>query len=195
MTTQGDYSAKPDEALVHYQIAKGLSPFSAISEHHLGHPYFVKRNFNQALYHYQKSLELQPQQETAHYFTGCVYFEQHKIMEAIEEFEKGDLVAAQNEAERTERKLYYDDLRAALQQGGKVGYWKRRLEIALGKPQPPLYLIATLYARLGDKKNAYSWLKQACEKKAFDQGLMFDLCWDHDDKEFREIAKGIGLLQ
>ena len=62
-------------------------------------------------------------------------------------------------------------------------------------PQHNLYNIATLHARLGHKDEAYVWLREACKQKAFTEGLMFDLCWDHDEEQFKEIARSIGLLQ
>jgi hypothetical protein len=86
-------------------------------------------------------------------------------------------------------------LRDAVDQGGETGYWTKRLELARADPPGNLYYIATLYARLGDRPNAYARLREACARKAFDQGLMIDLCWDHNDPEFQKIAKGIGLWQ
>jgi hypothetical protein len=86
-------------------------------------------------------------------------------------------------------------LREAVRLGGTEGYWRKRLDIALENSQPDLYYIATLYARLGEKQKAYDYLREACEKRAFDQGLMVDLCWDHNDEQFRVIARGLRLIQ
>ena len=57
-----------------------------------------------------------------------------------------------------------------------------------------LYDIATIYARLGNRPLAYEYLEKACERKAFTQGLMFDLCWDHNDEQFKAIARRIGIM-
>jgi tetratricopeptide (TPR) repeat protein len=185
-------SGKPDKALEQYQLAEAKSPSGAMMQHHLGHPYFVKRDFEQALKHYQESLRLAPGQRTAYYFIGRVYEEQTNFMAAIQKFEEG---AKTSDKYTAETKVFYDELREAVQLGGAEGYWRKRLDIALGQTQPYHYYIATLYARLGEKTNAYAHLKAACDGKDFDQGLLFDLCWDHDDKEFIAIAKGIHLLQ
>jgi serine/threonine protein kinase len=185
-------TGKPDEALEQYQQAEEKSPAGAMIHHHLGHPYFVKRDFERALKHYQESLRLAPAQGSAHHFIGRVYEEQTNFLAAIQEFRERERLDGEYDNERA---IFYDTLREAVQKGGAEGYWRKRLDIALGKSQPDLYYVATLYARLGEKDKAYVWLKKACEKRAFDQGLMFDLCWDHSDPEFVAIAKGIRLLQ
>jgi tetratricopeptide (TPR) repeat protein len=185
-------SGKPDAALEQYRLAEEKSPSNSIINHHLGHPYFVKRDFDRALTHYRMSLQLENRQNTAHYFIGRVYQEQTNFLAAIQEFEEHDRLAGNYDNERIK---FYDALREAVRLGGAEGYWQKRLKIALGKSRPDLYYVATLYARLGERDKAYAWLKKACEKKSFDQGLMFDFCWDHSDPEFIAIARGIHLLQ
>src|SRR5439155_15089693 len=111
---------------------------------------------------------------------------------ATKEFEIAEQLAGSYDSER---KAFYDGLRAAVELGGPKAYWTKRLEFALKEPEQDLYEIATLYARLGDKTNAYDFLNRACEKKSFDQGLMFDLCWDHNDPQLQALARRIGLLR
>ncbi len=114
-------------------------------------------------------------------------------MEAIQELETRDLLMG---LDSSQTHKFYDALREAVRQDADParGYWQKRLALALKVSHQDLYYIATLYAHLGDKTNAYAYLKNACERKAFDQGLLFDLCWDHSDPQFRAIARDIGLL-
>jgi tetratricopeptide (TPR) repeat protein len=179
---------------VEYKAAKRLDPNNEVVVAHIGHPYFVRRDFDNALKHYQESLTWRPQQETAHYFIGRVYREQGKFLESIDEFESGHLFEARTDADKRQVKADHDGLRAAFKQGGPEGYWKKRLDLEKGSPHPNSYTIATIYANLKDKPNAYRWLNKACEEQAFRQGLWFDLCWDHNDPEFQAIAKRIGLV-
>src|SRR5256885_4318445 len=144
------------------------------------------------MHYYQTSLDMEPGQATAHYWKGRVFEEVGRFAEAIDEFESQDQ-AVQRLTD--DRKLFFDKLRDAVRQNGGEGYWKRRLDLALKEAPQPLYEIATLYARLGDKQNAYAWLRKACAQKAFTEGLLFDLCWDHNDEEFKAIAREMGLLQ
>jgi tetratricopeptide (TPR) repeat protein len=184
-------SGKPDEALKEYEKAENMNGGDPLVQHHLGHPYFVKRNFDEALKHYQASIDLQPGWFTGHYWIGRVFEEKGDYLAAISEFETRDNLAGENK-DRTTR--FYDDLRDAVRQDPKSGYWKRRLDHALKDSPQDLYYIATLYARLADRENAYEYLKNACKHRAFYEGLLFDLCWDHSDQRFQAIVRGIGLL-
>jgi serine/threonine protein kinase len=185
-------TGKPEAALVEYRLAVKADPADPLQQHHLANPYFALRKFDLALEHYQRSIELEPRQYFAHWLKGKVYEDMGRFMEAIDKFETGDRMV---DGENTEAKHYYDQLREAVRQGGGKRYWERRLELALAKSPPTYYNIATYYARLGDKPDAYRWLNIACEKKSFYFGLMHDLCWDHNDPEFQAIARRIGLLQ
>src|SRR5439155_12937936 len=137
----------PDEALKHYRIAARLAPSNPQYQHHLGHPYFVKRQFDQALHYYQTSLDMESRQATAHYWKGRVFEEMGKFEEAIDEFESQERAAEKYTADK---KVFFDQLRDAVQQNGAEGYLRKRLELALKESHQELYEIATLYARLGD---------------------------------------------
>jgi tetratricopeptide (TPR) repeat protein len=184
-------TGRPAEALVEYQIGERAYPSFPTLHHHLGHPYFVWRRFDEALKYYQDSIDLEPRHVFGYYWKGRVYEETTNYLAAIQEFERSDLLAGRNE---TNTRAFYSTLRDAIQPGG-AGYWNKRLELALKDSTQDLYYIATLYARLGDKPTAYKWLKQACEKKAFNEGPLFDLCWDRNDTNFLAIVSSIGLLQ
>ncbi len=185
-------TGKPDEALEQYRIAAELHSESAVVHHHLGHPYFVKRDFEQALVHYRKSLSLEDRQWPAHYFIAKVYEEQTNFVEAIRELEAGDRAAGSLDARKQD---FYDALRKAVGQDRVNGYWNERLLLELKERKPNPYYLATLYARLGQTNEAYAKLREACEKRSFDQGLMFDLCWNQQDSNFVAIAKSIRLIE
>lgn len=185
-------TGNPNAALQEYLTAERLLPSNAMVHHHLGHPYFVKHDFKRALEHYEKSLELEPRQSTAHFWKARVFEEMGDFMTAIQEWEEHDQAAGRFDAKRN---VFYDRLRDAVLRDGQKGYWTERLHTALGESQQDLYVIATLYARLGDRKNAYAYLNDACERHSFTEGLLFDLCWDHNDPQFQKIARRTGLLQ
>ena len=190
-------TGNPAEALKEYRISADLLSLSAVGLHHLGHPYFVWRQFEQALRYYQASDDLEPGH--GRFWTRKVYEETGRFLEAIKEFE-GDKPPGSSQPEWNALSIELRDglrneLREAVQNGGTNGYWSKRLEIALRDPSPDLYEIATLYAHIGDTNKAYEWLNRACEKKAFTEGPLFDLCWNHDDPRFLAIVRRIGLIQ
>jgi serine/threonine protein kinase len=185
-------TGNPAEALREYQVAEQVDPSRPGAHFVLGNPYFVWRRFDEALKYYQDAINLEPRLFTAYLMKGRVFEAKGDFDSAINEFEQSALLGGENEAAT---RLYYNTLREAVQKGGAKGYWEKCLELALKTTPPAPYRIATLYASLDNKETAYAWLRKACEKKAFDQDLLVDLCWDHNDPEFQKIARGIGLLQ
>jgi tetratricopeptide (TPR) repeat protein len=178
--------------LTQYRIAEEIAAKLALSdptvEHHLGHPHLARRNFAEALKHYSRSIELEPRHVHGHIWKAATYEEMEHFEKAVEELR--EVFRLKTDKSGTEQ--MYDELREAAQ-GGKKAYWEKRLEFALKAPEPALYHIATIYARLKDKR-AYEYLRKACEQRSFTQNLMFDLCWDHSDPEFSAIARKIGII-
>jgi serine/threonine protein kinase len=185
-------SGFPDLALEQYRLAEKVTYDDATIQHHLGHPYFVKRDFTNALAHYDKSIRLEPNHANGHLWRGRTLEEMGRVNEALDAYETGERCDGRLTADR---KAWYEKLRRAAAQGGLKAVRELTLNAALEAKQPNLYDIATLYAQLGQKAKAYQYLREACQKRAFHQGLLFDLCWDHDDPEFLAIARGIGLLR
>jgi tetratricopeptide (TPR) repeat protein len=184
----------PEEALAEYLMAERIDPTFPTIQHHLGHPYFVRRQFEEALAHYQKSIDLEPRHWLGYHWKGRVYEEKGDFTNAIAAFEEVERL--KNPMVKTNG--FYETLGEAVRQAPEhpaQAYWGKRLELALRHSTDPRYFydIATFYARMGDRTNAYSYLKQACEKRAFSQGPLFDACWDKSDTNFQEIVRGIGL--
>jgi len=185
-------SGQPVEALKEYQRAEDKDGADPFVQNQLGHPYFVLGKLDEAMKHYEEALRFQSTFFQAHRFKGFVFEQKKSFPAAIDEFEAAALGQGRSAQSTTN---FYNTLRKAVRQGGERGYWEKRLELALDDPSKDRYYIATLYARLEDKPKAYFWLRQACEHKSFSEGLLFDLCWDHNDPEFQAIARGIGLMR
>jgi serine/threonine protein kinase/Flp pilus assembly protein TadD len=185
-------TGSPVEAEREFWKGEKLFPSDPFIHDHLGSTYLMRSNFVEALKHYQKSIELAPGHMNGLTWMGRTYEEMEDFDKAIKTFEQHDRLANTDEDKRTKR---YAELRRAFEQGGRDGYWRKRLEQALKESPPNLYRIAALFARVGQKNDAYEYLEKACEQHAFTEGPMFDLCWDHNDERFKAIVKRIGLIQ
>lgn len=184
-------SGQPDLALKQYQAAEKLSGSDAYIQLQLGHPYFVKGEFDEALKKYQKSLELITNWAPGRHYQGLVFQERKEFLRAINEFEASfDDISDKTAAETNG---FFQALRDAYNGGGEKAYWEKRLELALKDSPQNRYYIATLHARLGHKE-AYAWLRDACDHHAIGQ-VMLDRCWDHDDPDFQKIVRSIGLVR
>jgi serine/threonine protein kinase/Tfp pilus assembly protein PilF len=185
-------SGFPERALEQYRFAEKLLPADTTIKHHLGHPYLARRDFQNALSYYQRSLDLEPQHWLGHQWKARVYEEMGDMDNAVREYRQFLLVRGDDPVKVTE--ICTAQLEQ-FRQGGAPAYWRKKIEFALAAPKPNLYAIATFHARLGERDRAYEFLEKACETKSFTQGLMFDLCWDHNDPRFQKIARGIGILR
>jgi serine/threonine protein kinase len=188
------HTGQVEEAIRQFQLAEvrdGGEPFAQLG---LGQAHFVKREFQESLGHYQTCLKLQRNWAGAHYGMGRVFEEQKNFLEAIQEFEVAFLVEGSDKAKIKAR---CQDLRTAFERGGENEYWRERFEIAQRDSPNESYLLASLYARLGRRGEAYAKLREACARKADSvvYNLMSDPSWDHQDSEFQAIAHGTGLVR
>jgi serine/threonine protein kinase/Tfp pilus assembly protein PilF len=183
---------RPEEALAQYRLAEKVMPEDTTVQHHLGHPYFERRDFQRALEQYDQSLKLEPNHVLGHYWKGRTYDEMGEFGKAVDEYERADLLNGQD---ATEVKTKTSELREALAKKGADGYWRMRIEIAMRAPKPKLYFVATYYARLHEMETAYRLLEEACRTHSFTDGLLYDLCWDHNDPRFMEIVEKSGWLK
>ena len=97
------------------------------------------------------------------------------------------------------------ELALAMEQGFRSAGWKgaltRGIETLLAQRKTgysSAYTIATLYADLGDKDQAFQWLNSAYqERDASLAGLKTDFALDplHSDPRFAELVRKVGLQQ
>jgi serine/threonine protein kinase len=188
LTNVGDSAGASRE----YQKAYAIYPEDPIIQDHLGHPYFMRRQFRKAFDYYLASVNLQPDHLNGHHWLGQTYEELELFDKAIEEFKTLDRL---NRVDAAARKNFYDDLLRAVHERGAKGYWGQRLTVALSRSPQHFYEIANMYAHLGEKQKAYEYLGNAHEHQEFMEDLMFEPWWDHNDPEFQVIARKVGLMR
>lgn len=184
-------------ALRQYKLAHKFLPNDPTILDHLGQPYLMQGDYAEAEKHFRASIVQQPDHRNGHNFLALTFEQTGRFEKAIAEWEACRRLSGDKEADL---QRYFKGLLAALQEGGATAYWKKKLEEAQKDPQPKLYYMATLHARLGKKDQyemdqAYTLLKKSCQEQHDFGGAMYDLCWDHNDPKFRSIMKSIGLIK
>jgi serine/threonine-protein kinase len=146
-----------DEAIAEIKRAQSLDPLSLIINSVVGDTYIKARQYDLAIEYLNKTIEMDKNFVRAHIKFGEDYLEKGIYNEAIAAFRTADMLEGKS-LERTESR------QRAYRTGGAEGFWRKQLEwLKADSDKGALldYAIATVYARLGDKEQALSWIEKA----------------------------------
>src|SRR5713226_1669546 len=181
-----------DEALKEIQRAQESDPLSLIINDNVGEVYEWARQYDRAIEQLRKTLEMDPNFARTHLDLGAVYQDKGMFDEAIAEFQKEREVGGEN----------WPELRVPLQRAyeasGYRGYYQEQLRLLKERSKRSYVApatIAMIYARLGDKESAFTWLEKAQRERA---GLFFikvEPVYDpmRSDPRFRDLLHRAGL--
>ena len=182
---------RTQQSLEESQRALELDPLSLIVNVHLGWHYLYARQPEHAIAQLQKSIELDPRFALTYLFLGQAYEEQKSYEKAIATFQTG-ITLSQGVP------VYVAGLGHAYALAGKRGEALKVLADLKGASKRryvPSYEIAVIYAGLGDKDQAVSWLQKAYDDR--DSSWLVDLNVDprfeplHSDTRFVELVRRI----
>jgi TolB-like protein/Tfp pilus assembly protein PilF len=181
-----------DEAVKEIRQAQELDPLSLIINDNVGEVYGWARQYDKAIEQLRKTLEMDPNFARTHLDLGVAYEYKGKFDEAIAEFQKARELRGEN----------WPELRAPLQRAyeasGYRGYYREQLRLLEQRSKQGYVApisIAMIYARLGDKERAFSWLEKANREGG---GLFFikvEPVYDplRSDPRFRDLLHRAGL--
>jgi eukaryotic-like serine/threonine-protein kinase len=182
------------EALAEMKRAEELDLFSPITTNSEGDIYLYARNFDQAIDLLRRVAKENPTFARVHRSLANAYWGKRDYPRVIEEFRAyGQLSGDRNES----------DSAAAMGQGFRSAGWRgalsKAIETRLAQRKTgysSAYKIATLYANLGDKDEAFKWLNTAYQER--DLGLLSlrtDFLLDslRSDPRFAELVLKVGL--
>ncbi len=147
------YMERFDEALVEINRAFELDPSSVIINLELGTPYLYRRQYDKAMEKYLKALDLDPNSPLSLCSLAICYEQTGMYDQAAATYQK-----------IRRYKMGLTGLGYVLAISGRRAEARAVLEELMspsGKQQPSPYNIARVYAGLGDKEKALSWLEKA----------------------------------
>src|SRR5262249_23266687 len=118
---------------------------------------FCARRYEEAVKAFQHALEMDPNRWNAHYNLARVYEKQGREGEAVAEY----LEAIRLGWGKPEQVA---PLEAAYAAAGLRGFWQKKLELEkreAARSYVSPFVIACLYARLGEKEQVFAWLEKA----------------------------------
>ena len=185
---------REQEALTEINRAHELDPLSPIINREIGYAHLLAGQFDETIAVCTKLANDTPTFAAAHSCLAAAYWGKGMYPQTIAEWKTfGQISGDQGET----------NFASALEQGFKLGGWKRALRkgIEARKAQRKTgyysaYIIADLYAEMGDKDEAFRWLNTArLERESGLKGLRTDPSLDplRSDPRFAELVRKVGL--
>ncbi len=150
------------QAQAEIRRAQELDPLSPLMYTHAGNVFYYARQYDQAISQMRRALELDPNFAFAHRRLWLAYERKGQYQEAVAEHLRALALEGQRESEIA-------GLRNSFATAGIRGYWTKVLDSYKQHYKEgggSAYRIATFYARLGDKSQAFQWLGRAFEERA-----------------------------
>jgi TolB-like protein/lipopolysaccharide biosynthesis regulator YciM len=185
--------AKFDEALSEIKRAQELDPLSLVITSNVGEILLNMQRYDMAKEQFNKVVELDPNFSLAHIELGELYARLNKFDEAITELQ----IARKIIGEKNPYGMY--QLGYIYAKAGKKDEAIKILNQLLEFSKKGYTLsvqIASIYAGLGDKDNAFEWLTNGCsEQNRYIIDLKISFEWDNlrSDPRFTAILKKVGL--
>jgi eukaryotic-like serine/threonine-protein kinase len=190
----GSIGGREQEALAEASRAHQLDPLSPIISWEVGFIHILSRRYDEAIAVCKKLASDDPTFVTAHLCLTQAYWGKRMYPQVIEELSAyGQLSGDRNESE----------FASALEQGFRSAGWKGALTKGIEIRQlqrkngySSAYGIATLYADLGDKDQAFRWLNTGYQERDWLlTGLKTDFLLDplRSDARFAELVRKVGL--
>jgi tetratricopeptide (TPR) repeat protein len=187
---------RPDESLAERKRAQDLDPLSLMSNFEPGLAFYYARNYDQAIEQFLKTLELDPNFPLVYAHLPAAYEQKGMYDEAIAGFKKGIALRG-----GTEWSFSMGGLGHVYGVSGKKAEALAvldELKQMSRQEYVPADSIALVYAGLGEKDPAFTWLEKAYEEHAFKMAwLKVEPQWDslRSDPRFADLVRRVGLPQ
>ncbi|HKQ04570.1 MAG TPA: tetratricopeptide repeat protein [Blastocatellia bacterium] len=192
----GEYLAlmgRFEESVAAMKRAAQLDPLTPFVVIHPGFPSYLAGRYDEAIAYAQKGLEIDPNVRMIHIDLGLCYAMKGDAVRSIAELQRAIELGDHSPAAQTNLAFAYARAgdRATAQQ--KL---KQALSSANGYVVP--YFVATVYAALGDREQAFAWLERAyTERSNYLAWLKTDPRLNdlRADPRFADLLRRVGFVQ
>jgi len=178
------------EAIEHARRAQELDPLSLVITTNTGWCYFLARQYDLAIEQTRHALDLDPSFDSAYGYMGFALVEKGMAKEALGAFRKAQELSGGG---------YDSELAAAYAAFGRKKEALRMLagiQARAGREPVSAYDVAMIYAGLGDKDEALSWLEKSyANREARLVNVKAHPRFDslHSEPRFAELLRRLGL--
>jgi len=181
-------TGRNNEALAEIELARSLDPLSTIINANVALILYWGRQYDRAIVEGRKALELEPNNALAHQYLVAIYLQKGKYTEALAELQKDLSLKRGDAALRTLLPCAY----AASGNKEKARTILGQLKQQSTREYIPPHLIANVYVALGDKDEAFEWLRKGLEDHDGGMvGLKVDPALDslRSDPRFQDLLR------
>jgi len=189
-----------EDAIAEMKKALELDPLSLPLNNMMANTYLWAGDYDKSLQQFQRTIGLDPAFPLVHFFFAGLLQELGKYDQAIKENQRGELLLGVSPEQAAAEAA---EFQKAFQSGGPRGYWQKNLDITLkehkqaGARYFEVIALASAYARVGDKENAFEWLEKSyADKEGQDITLLRwlpDFNSLHNDPRFSVLLGRMGL--
>ena len=187
-----------DEGISEIKRAQELDPVSTQTMGGLGHAYLVMQRYDESIPHFQKALDLYPNAAFIRAQLAWAYAMKGMYPQALAEYDK---IAEPDKAVAAENQLVADGLGWVYAVSGRRAdalKVAKEVEELSSHAYVDFYQVATIYAGLGEKDEAFRLLGKGYEQRS--AGMLYlaiDPFWDgmRSDPRYGDLLRRIGLPQ
>jgi adenylate cyclase len=187
-----------DESMAEAQQAQELDPLAPEIVSQLGSIYLFTRRYDEAIAQYQKALDLNPNLPVIRAELGWAYAMKRMYPQALAEYDKipkqDKVVAEQNQFVAGGLAWVY----AVSGRRADAPKIAQEFKDLSSHSYVDFYMIAGIYAGLGDNDEAFRWLEKGYKERS--GGMLYlglDVLWYgmHSDPRYVDLLRRIGLPQ
>jgi serine/threonine protein kinase/Tfp pilus assembly protein PilF len=187
-----------DEGIRERKRAEELDPISTHSLGGLGHAYLVMGRYDESIPHFQKALDLYPNAAFIRAQLAWSYAMKRMYPQALAEYDK---IAEPDKAVAAENQLVADGLGWVYAVAGRRDdalKIAREVEHLSPRTYVDYYQLATIYAGLGEREEAFRLLEKGYQERSV--GMLYlrvDPFWENvrSDPRYVDLLRRVGLPQ
>jgi tetratricopeptide (TPR) repeat protein len=190
--------AQFDEGIGEMKRSQELDPISTQTLGGTGHAYLLMRRFDESIPHFQKTLDLYPNAAFIRAQLAWSYAMKRMYPQALAEYDK---IAEPDKAVAAENQLVADGLGWLYAVSGRRAdalKIAKKVEELSSHAYVDFYQLATIYAGLGEKDEAFRLLGKGYQQHSAGMAfLAVDPFWDsvRSDPRYADLLRRIGLPQ
>jgi eukaryotic-like serine/threonine-protein kinase len=189
-----DAMGRHAEAIAERKRAQELDPLSLVINFELGIAFLYAREYDQAIEQFHRTLEMDQNFPPVYAFLSAAYEQKGMYAEAIVEFRKA--VSLKGGSEWSLARGGLGHVYAVMGKTNEARQVLDELKQLSTQEYVPATSVALVYAGLGEKDQAFTWLEKAHKERSFQiQWITIDPRWDslRSDPRFADLVRRIGL--